>query len=289
MDRLPPTDIAGLTLATEELIELCRILDLAAPAEIAAGAPHGDAGQEVARRTLVARRVAVAHRHGVVVHPAVAAVIEAVAAPGVVVRVEVDRRGEHTADSVSISGNHDLLVEHRSVAHVGVHHLAVVDDGDLIARISLAAQLEPGPVADVPGFAVRPGALVAALRELESGDAATALDTLVGGGAPIRPARAFAAAAAARRHTAMVATLWRDHDRVSRSTTSWINGGPLGMWRIPGDRGAAGSALVEPVSAARITAEIAVALPGAFRGRARDGYRRSDVAARAGRATAARS
>lgn len=286
MDRLPPTDVSGLTLATEELIELCRILDLAAPAEVAAGAPHGDAGQEVARRTLVARRVAVAHRHGVVVHPAIAAVVEAVAAPGVMVRVDVDRKGEHTVDSVSISGNHDLLVEHRCVAGIGVHHLTVLDDGDLIERVARAAQLEPGPVADVPGFAVRPGALVAALRQLESGDAPAALESLLGGGAPVRPARAFAAAVAARRHTAMVATLSRDENHVSRSTTSWVNGGALGMWRIPGDRGTGGSALVEPVSAARITAEIAVALPGAFRGRARDGYRRPEVAALAGRAAA---
>lgn len=273
MDRLPPTDIAGLTLATEELIELCRVLDLAAPADVAGLSTTGDPGQAVARRTLLARKLAVAHRHGVVVHPAVGAVVQAVAAPGFVARVEIDRRGETVVDAVTITGDDSLLIEHRCSAALGVHHLAVLDDGDLLNRISRAALLEPGPVADVPGFAVRPSALVAALRDLEAGCAPAAIDALVGGGAPVRPARAFAAAAAGRLHSATVATLWRDKDRVSRSTTSWIHGGAMGLWRIPGRHGANGSALVEPVSAARLTAELALALPGSLGDRGRRGYR----------------
>lgn len=62
----------------------------------------------------------------------------------------------------------------------------------------------------------------------------------------------------------------------------------MGLWRIPGRHGANGSALVEPVSAARLTAELALALPGSFRGLGREGYR-SDGAATAIAGIAARS
>ena len=266
MNRSPVVTVPGLSLATEELLALCEAMHLDHPKAVVDDKAT-DTELSVARHTLVARKMAVPYNGTIVVHPALGGVMHALAAPGLLVRVEIDDRASDGTDVVVFATSDDMIVEHRASPGLRVHHLSVVDDGALVERITLAAALTPAPAADVPGFAVRSGALRAALAELEKGEAGAALDALVSGGAPLRPARSFTAAVAGRVRTVVVAAVWRERDIATRSTTAWVDGGSLGLWRIPG-RDHSQTALVEPVTAARVTSEIAASLPGRFAVRA---------------------
>ena len=262
MNRSSVVTVPGLSLATEEVLALCDALHLDHPKAVV-DEKATDTELAVARHTLVARKMAVPHNGTIVVHPALGGLMNALAAPGLLVRVEIDDRVAEGTDTVVFATSGDMIVEHRVSSAVRVHHLSVVEEGGLMERITLAAALTPTPAADVPGFAVRSGALRTALAELEKGEAGAALDALVGGGAPVRPARTFAAAVAGRVRTVVVAAVWRERETAMRATIAWVDGGSLGLWRVPG-RDHSQTALVEPVTAARITAEIATSLPGRF-------------------------
>lgn len=274
MARSTPPSLPGITLTDEEFVALCRALDVVPPRVVAGPADPSDVELAVARRGLVARKLAVPHAGSVVVHPALAGLMRAAGQPATLLHIEVDDRAAGSKHAVALAADDAVIVEHRRSSALGVHHLAVLSEADVSARIRAATSLTPAAPTDVPGFAVRAGALRVALAELERGEAGDALRALTSGGAPIRPARAFAAAVAARVRTVVVAVISCRSGMTTTCATTWVDGGSLGLWRIPSDA-AAGSALVEPMTPARLLAEILALLPREMGGVA--GYARADT------------
>lgn len=234
-----------------------------------------EAALGAARRSLIARRVVSLSGEAVEVLPAVAAVIEIAAAPGILGRAQFESRG--SVETRFYGSRPDATVEHAPLEG-SVHRLTPFPTDELLTRVLDFCRLEQRPEIEAPPFTVSFGELQACGERVAAGDSESARVLLSGAGAPTDSAAAFVQAIGTKCHLARVTFLYRlDDNRLAGGELTWVDGGEHGLWLTPTpdaddaigskSEGAYTALLDEPVmvtptSASAIAAELLSYLPG---------------------------
>jgi hypothetical protein len=236
-----------IEFTAEELVVLGNALKLtlplAEPPSLAGDPGVRAALVDLARRSLVARRVLWTDGLEFTVVEPIRKLLEMVSEPGLVVRMgrtdEVARFAnlsayEASPDDPLLLARPDVGVEVRSTSAGNVQLTPFVPTR-LLDRVAAATALVDRPVpADVRAFDVAGDAAAATFRLVAAGRADAAVGSLLSERVHEPSARAFVAALARPPVAHSVEINHRPSPAVlAGGVSSWIDGGPAGLWTVP--------------------------------------------------------
>lgn len=221
-------------LSADQIDILCDLLDVARPAGIdperLAGAPTAvrEYLQAHAIDELRDRRILAGEGPDAMVDEAVATVLRATGAPGLLLVASVEVDG--VAESRFYAADPELAVEEAPIA-ADIYRFIPFPPRELLRRAVRFADLRPHDEPDVEGFQVASSVLDAVGEAVINGGVEEAERLLQASGAPAASAAAFAATASGVPRTVSVTIMYRpSEDKVAGGSLTWLDGGLDGLW-----------------------------------------------------------